>query len=403
MPEAERRRILPSHVEPATSGYDIVVQNQAEGADAVDPEALARARVAVLDDFRAESNTDKQEQLRAQRRQLFEIIADLYSSDAKITAQAEERMKGFVLTIKEENFHIESKLGKGSFGAAFVARLEDPKSDPSEWPQVVLKFSRAFDRRDQFLEVSDDDSDDEYSRKRKLIQGARMLVREAAVTHELTNNLDADEFQYSPMYVDAQFIPNPNNPAQRIAVLAMEYVDGVNLEKAVEALGNFIEEPKELINVSLDLAKAIAQLHKRGIIHNDVKPENAVLSNAGPVRLLDLGLASYNTSDQEVQNDRIVYKNNVEGQMRGSEYYMPNEYEELSPALDVYGLGKTIQHLLFGEDFKSYLDMTKHVNTLSRPLKDLYRLTQSMTSSEVTQRPDISEVINHLERIQAQL
>ena len=47
----------------------------------------------------------------------------------------------------------------------------------------------------------------------------------------------------------------------------------------------------EGIAVAIRLAKAVAALHRAGVIHRDIKPENVVLQPDGGLKLLDLGVA----------------------------------------------------------------------------------------------------------------
>ncbi len=84
-----------------------------------------------------------------------------------------------------------------------------------------------------------------------------------------------------------------------------------------------------------EIARALAYLHQRGIVHGDVKPSNAVLAgNAGDVRalLVDLGFAGEQVA-------------------RGSlEYAAPEVLEGSPPAAtaDLYSLGATLHELLSG-------------------------------------------------------
>jgi serine/threonine protein phosphatase PrpC len=45
------------------------------------------------------------------------------------------------------------------------------------------------------------------------------------------------------------------------------------------------------LDVSIKLTKALAALHRAGIVHRDVKPENVVLESNGGLKLIDLGVA----------------------------------------------------------------------------------------------------------------
>ena len=44
----------------------------------------------------------------------------------------------------------------------------------------------------------------------------------------------------------------------------------------------------------IELARAVAYLHARGITHQDIKPQNVLIDDQGRPRLIDLGLARQN-------------------------------------------------------------------------------------------------------------
>src|SRR5204862_4101443 len=77
-----------------------------------------------------------------------------------------------------------------------------------------------------------------------------------------------------------------------IYYVAMEFVDGINLE-------DYVKERKRLSNQqALDFmiqsTRAINHLHKHGIIHRDIKPSNFIVTQQDgkdQIKLIDLGLA----------------------------------------------------------------------------------------------------------------
>lgn len=72
--------------------------------------------------------------------------------------------------------------------------------------------------------------------------------------------------------------------------MVMDYVDGVSLESVLDAIG------KVDLNTALHYAKQIAaaldSVHKKNIIHKDIKPANIMISNEHEAYVLDFGVAS---------------------------------------------------------------------------------------------------------------
>src|SRR5262245_19523276 len=69
--------------------------------------------------------------------------------------------------------------------------------------------------------------------------------------------------------------------------LVSEYVRGRPLDE--------VDRPapsRQVLEIALDLARGLAAAHRRGVLHRDVKPANAILSDDGRAKLLDFGLAS---------------------------------------------------------------------------------------------------------------
>jgi hypothetical protein len=70
--------------------------------------------------------------------------------------------------------------------------------------------------------------------------------------------------------------------------IVCEYVRGRTL---LEELSHGPLSPPLLLDVFIDIARALAAAHEQGIIHRDLKPENVIRTPEGAVKILDFGLA----------------------------------------------------------------------------------------------------------------
>jgi len=72
-------------------------------------------------------------------------------------------------------------------------------------------------------------------------------------------------------------------------LVSMEYVDGETVAAAIRRRAPF--DLDEATRVATQLLAGLEAVHAAGIVHRDVKPENVMLTRAGRVVLMDLGLA----------------------------------------------------------------------------------------------------------------
>jgi serine/threonine protein kinase len=164
-------------------------------------------------------------------------------------------------------------------------------------------------------------------------------------------------------------------------VLAMEYVEGLDLARIVKARG-----PLPLANAchyAHQAALGLQHAHEHGMVHRDIKPANLILARAGgrgnkaAVKVLDFGLAKV-TSEGDADSGLTR-----EGQMLGTpDYIAPEQIRDAQSAdirADIYSLGCTLYYLLAGK-----------APFTGSSLWDLYQAHFSMDASPLNLvRPDV--------------
>ena len=94
-------------------------------------------------------------------------------------------------------------------------------------------------------------------------------------------------------------------------------------------------------NVAVKLARGVAALHRVGVVHRDIKPDNVILESEGSLKLIDFGVVR--VPGQEVSEP---------GDIPGTPAYMAPELFDGEPgneATDIYALGVTIFRAFAGE------------------------------------------------------
>ncbi|KAH9408500.1 hypothetical protein TYRP_012176 [Tyrophagus putrescentiae] len=100
----------------------------------------------------------------------------------------------------------------------------------------------------------------------------------------------------------------------------------------------------------LQLLPALSYIHAQGIVHDNIKPDNILLSN-GTVKITDFGKAMYLKEEQEeeakgrrckINAIRYTAPEKARARLNGGN----SKQEKLSTALDIWGLGATLYELL---------------------------------------------------------
>ena len=122
--------------------------------------------------------------------------------------------------------------------------------------------------------------------------------------------------------------------------IVMEYVAGKTLKKVIRDRAPLLN--LEAVDTMKQLTSAVAEAHKRGIIHRDIKPQNVIVKSDGSLKILDFGIATAKASAQLTQANNVM----------GSVHYLAPELakgEPASPQSDIYALGIVFYEMLTGD------------------------------------------------------
>jgi serine/threonine protein kinase len=131
--------------------------------------------------------------------------------------------------------------------------------------------------------------------------------------------------------------------AEGVWYMAMEYVDGGNLELRISRLGPL--DPIRALKHTQTIADALDHAHRIKVIHRDVKPQNLLETRTGVLKLADFGLAALR---QQAENFEQTGK---PMRLVGTPQYSPPEIwrgEQASHLCDIYSLGATLFFMVTG-------------------------------------------------------
>lgn len=190
-----------------------------------------------------------------------------------------------------------------------------------------------------------------------------------------------------------------------VEYIVMELIEGITLKQYLQKKS--VLEPAEVLDFTIQIAKALEHAHSKGIIHRDIKPQNIMLLKDGMIKVADFGIASLE-SDIEENNGEAV----------GSVHYIaPEQARGQAPDArsDIYSLGIVMYEMLTGKlPYIGASDVevaVKHMNTdpvSPRELvpdipEELERICLKAMNSDMDKRyQTASELLADLEQYKAQ-
>ncbi|HWR83824.1 MAG TPA: protein kinase [Candidatus Deferrimicrobium sp.] len=147
--------------------------------------------------------------------------------------------------------------------------------------------------------------------------------------------------------------------------IVMEFVEGATLRECIPPEGL---PSDQVVDIAAQICEGLAEAHRVGFVHRDVKPANIKLDTGGRVRILDFGLARRGQWDQLTRPGTTV----------GTVSYMSPEQilgKEVGPASDLFSLGVVLYQMITGRppfsgEYEASI-LYAIVNDQPRPLAEL--------------------------------
>ncbi len=214
--------------------------------------------------------------------------------------QAERLLEGRYRGLVIDGYRIREMLGFGGMGCVFIAE------DPNEERKVALKVMSAEHALD-----------------------AGMLTRmklEAAAGMKLDH----------PNIIKTYRLDSTG----AVHYLVMELVRGISLHELVALSGAL--KPSMACDIGMQIAEALAEAHRNGIIHRDIKPANFLIEPNGVARILDFGLAMISDVSDDEFSLSMVFGHDCLGT---PDYISPEQSldsRNIDARADIYSLGATL-------------------------------------------------------------
>lgn len=154
------------------------------------------------------------------------------------------------------------------------------------------------------------------------------------------------------------------------AYICMDFIDGITLMNRLKADGPMSwEEAKQIF---LPAMTVLEQVHKAGLVHRDISPDNIMIRRDGSIRILDLGAAK----------DLKVNSGLSSMQVAKSGFSPPEQYMQRGNSgswTDVYAMAATMYYALTGKLPLPAMDrMNPEGDTLDWNLPQLQMLPETV-------------------------
>ena len=229
--------------------------------------------------------------------------------------------------ILKEQYMIGKVLGQGGFGITYLGwdlYLDIPVAIKEYFPSGTVMRENSVSM--EVLNCTGDEGSRFQNNKERFMREAKMLARFSDV---------AEIVQVKNFFL-----------ANNTAYIVMEYVQGITLKEYVRQQGGKLSLEKTM-GIMQPMIEALCKVHKAGLVHRDISPDNIMLLPDERAKLLDFGAV------RDVGNADVEKPLTKSTEAILKQGYAPIEQYQnrgsLGPWTDVYALCATIYFCLTGK------------------------------------------------------
>ena len=229
--------------------------------------------------------------------------------------------------ILKEQYMIGKVLGQGGFGITYLGwdlYLDIPVAIKEYFPTGTVMRENSVSM--EVLNCMGDEGSRFQNNKERFMREAKMLARFSDV---------AEVVQIKNFFL-----------ANNTAYIVMEYVQGITLKNYVRQHGGKLSF-EDTMGIMYPMIDALCKVHKAGLVHRDISPDNIMMLPDGRAKLLDFGAV------RDVGNADVEKPLTKSTEAILKQGYAPIEQYQnrgsLGPWTDVYALCATIYYCLTGK------------------------------------------------------